>query len=359
MSWVLAFLGFIALILLHELGHFTAAKAVGMRVERFMLFFPPIIFKIRRGETEYGVGAIPLGGYVRITGMNPSEKLSPEVAQRAYYGQPVWKRIVVIAAGPAVNLIVAFLILFFLILSQGTFESTTAVAKVQAGQPAVGLLQPGDRIVSVDGKRGGQETIAKTVNKHRCSGAQRADCRAATAAEIKVVRDGKHETVEIYPRYDAELKRMRVGFEFKVVHRSVGIGGAAEQSVSVMWEVTARTVGVIGKIFDAEERKQLSGPVGNYEVTRQAFDVDTVQAIFILALISLSLGVVNLFPFLPLDGGHIFWAIIEKLRRGKPVPFWVMERSGMVGFALVLMLFFIGLTNDINRLTGGEGFGIK
>ena len=100
MSWVLAFLGFAVLVILHEAGHFTAAKAVGMRVERFFLFFPPKIWSVTRGETEYGIGAIPLGGFVKITGMNPEEELEPEVAPRAYYNQPVWKRIVVIARGP-------------------------------------------------------------------------------------------------------------------------------------------------------------------------------------------------------------------------------------------------------------------
>ena len=108
MSWLLAFLGFALLIILHELGHFTAAKAVGMRVERFSLFFPPLLGRIRRGETEYAIGAIPLGGYVKITGMNPAEDIPPEVSHRAYYRQPVWKRIVVIGAGPAVNIVLCF-----------------------------------------------------------------------------------------------------------------------------------------------------------------------------------------------------------------------------------------------------------
>src|SRR6202789_2906581 len=105
MSWVLTILGICALVVLHELGHFTVAKAVGMRVERFSLFFPPTIFKVRRGETEYAIGALPLGGYVKISGMNPEEinDLEPEVARRAYYAQAPWKRIVVILAGPAAN----------------------------------------------------------------------------------------------------------------------------------------------------------------------------------------------------------------------------------------------------------------
>src|SRR3954466_8763493 len=141
MSWLIAFAGFCALIILHELGHFTAAKAVGMRVERFMLFFPPILTKVRRGETEYGIGALPLGGYVKITGMNPEEKLPPEVAPRAYYHQPVWKRIVVIGAGPAVNLVLAFLMLF--VLAFGAREVTRNVGELSAGSPAATVLQRG------------------------------------------------------------------------------------------------------------------------------------------------------------------------------------------------------------------------
>ena len=102
MTWILTFVGFALLVILHELGHFTAAKLVGMRVERFSLFFPPLLGRVKRGETEYAIGSIPLGGYVKITGMNPAEEIAPEVAHRAYYRQPVWKRVVVIAAGPSI-----------------------------------------------------------------------------------------------------------------------------------------------------------------------------------------------------------------------------------------------------------------
>ena len=115
MSYLLAFLGFSALILVHELGHFTAAKAVGMRVERFSLFFGPMVIKRTIGETEYGIGVIPLGGYVKISGMNPEEELPSAVWPRAYCNQPVWKRIVVVAAGPFVNLLVAFVIAWFIL----------------------------------------------------------------------------------------------------------------------------------------------------------------------------------------------------------------------------------------------------
>ena len=125
----------------------------------------------------------------------------------------------------------------------------------------------------------------------------------------------------------------------------------------IMWKVTTTTVDSIVRLFyDEEARDQVSGVVGSYEATRQSFEFDATLAVRILALISLSLGVINLFPFLPLDGGHIFWALAEKVRR-RPIPFSVMERAGFVGMALVAVLFFIGLSNDIDRLAG-EGFGI-
>src|SRR5258707_13368043 len=120
MTFLVAIAGIAALIIIHEFGHFIVAKAVGMRVERFSLFFGPMLVKFRRGETEYGIGPIPLGGYVKITGMNPNEDIPPEVLPRAYYRQPVWKRVVVILAGPAMNLLLAFVILSALVLSRGT-----------------------------------------------------------------------------------------------------------------------------------------------------------------------------------------------------------------------------------------------
>src|SRR3954453_3832886 len=153
MSWVLAFLGFAMLVILHEAGHFFAAKAVGMRVERFALFFPPLIYKLRRGETEYGIGAIPLGGYVKITGMNPAEEIPPEVAHRAYYRQPVWKRVVVIGAGPAVNIALAFLILWVLYVSLGTTGAPLNVGPVEKGTPAAKVLHTGDAILAVNGRK--------------------------------------------------------------------------------------------------------------------------------------------------------------------------------------------------------------
>jgi regulator of sigma E protease len=355
-SFLLAFLGFAALIILHELGHFLAAKAVGMRVERFSLFFPPLIARHRRGETEYAIGAIPLGGYVKITGMNPAEKIPPAVAHRAYYRQPVWKRIFVIAAGPVVNIVLAFLILWVLVWSNGINEPTTEIQRVTAA-PALGVLAPGDRIVSVDGVRGDFATLREQIASHKCAGEEVDGCVAAAPARIVVSLRGEERTVELAPVYDATQDGMFVGFQVGSTPRPVGPIDAADLSVDQMWFFTSRTVETIAGIFETEKRKEISGVVGSYEVTRQTIELDTERAIYLLAIISLSLGVINLFPFLPLDGGHIFWALAEKVR-GRAIPFSVMERAGFVGFVLVIALFMIGLTNDVGRLTG-EGFPVQ
>jgi regulator of sigma E protease len=373
MSWVLAFVGFALLIILHEFGHFVAAKAVGMRVERFALFFPPLIYKWRKpgSETEYAIGAIPLGGYVKITGMNPAEEIPPEVEHRAYYKQNVWKRIVVIAAGPLVNIVLAFLILFVLFAVRPQQLAQPAVERVDPKLPAAQVLKPGDKIVSVDGQSGfapglsakqGEQRVLDlrdAIDKHRCAGKLRDGCRATTPVKLVVLRGSERVTLNVVPRYSAVDERLLIGFGFDTRPAQAGIVEAADLSVSGMWKVTTLSLeNFVKLVYDKEARDQVSGPVGSFEATRQSFEFDTVRAVTLLALISLSLAIVNLFPFLPLDGGHIFWAIAEKVR-GRAIPFRVMERAGIVGFMLVLVLFYIGLSNDIGRLSSGEGFGVR
>jgi regulator of sigma E protease len=406
-SWFLAFAGFAALIILHEFGHFIAAKATGMRVERFFLFFPPKLVSVRRGETEYGIGAIPLGGFVKITGMNPdevrepepgekpepgsepgsdpesehdehnpaqslidriegpSEPITAEIRARAYYNQPVWKRIVVIAAGPAMNLLIAFLILFG--LSFGAEEPVgpgLEIGEIRQGSPAEGTLELEDRIVSIDGVRADNleyedraDRLREEIDSHRCEGEPTDGCVATTPARIVVERDGEAVPVVVRPEYSEQEDRNLVGFGFgpaDFAPLDPTPPQAAERSLDFMWLVTSETFTVFANIF--ERGDELSGPVGSYEVTRQAFDFDVRTALTVLAVISLSLAIINLFPFLPLDGGHIFWSLVEKVR-GRPVPYSTMERGAALGFVLVLMIFFLGLTNDINRLSG-EGFDL-
>jgi regulator of sigma E protease len=363
MSWLLVLFGFCLLVILHEAGHFFAAKATGMRVERFFLFFGPTIFSVKRGETEYGVKAIPLGGYVKITGMNPEEEMPPEVAHRAYYRQPVWKRIVVIGAGPAVNIALALVILVVIALTNAATPTAT-VGEVLPKTPASGVLKPGDRILSVDGKsysglspEARVNRIREDIASHKCAGEQTQGCRAAEPVQLEVRRQGRTVGLSVRPEYQASAGQTLVGFGFGSEPTSIGFGAAVDRATGFAWLITHETVTRFVKIFNSQERKEISGVVGVSDVAHQTVEISAERSLILLAVVSLSLGLINLFPFLPLDGGHIFWSVIEKLR-GKRVSLRTMERASVVGFFLVAMLVVIGLTNDIGRITG-EGFNVR
>ncbi|HUA10856.1 MAG TPA: site-2 protease family protein [Solirubrobacteraceae bacterium] len=369
MSWALTIFGIMLLILLHELGHFLVAKRVGMRVERFAVFFPPLIVKRRLGETEYGIGALPFGGYVKITGMNPDEikGLPPELAKRAYYNQPPWKRIAVILAGPGVNILIAFVI-FWAVLVAGnqsgaealarfdpsaqTLVGTTGVAGVIKGLPAAKEIRPGERIVAIDGHPATVESVRKAVDATKCpGGAKHTGCRATSAVNVKVrAPSGATRTVRIYPRYSEG--RMLIGVDFATAPKSFGVFAAAGTAVAEMWRATTSTVSGLGEaLTSSKKRKELHSIIGITEYAHATVVSGTGVALVFLGFISLVLAVINLFPFLPLDGGHVAWALAEKIR-GRRVSLAAMVRFSSVGIVLLLFLVVNGFANDISRLTG-------
>jgi regulator of sigma E protease len=368
-SWILTVFGIVLLIVLHELGHFTVAKAVGMRVERFSLFFPPTIFRLRRGETEYAIGAIPAGGYVKITGMNPEEitDLEPEVARRAYYRQSPWKRIAVIMAGPGVNILIAFL-LFWAILFGGSLngasalesldpsvhavESTTSVQAVERSRPAAGVLRRGDQILAVDGRPATVKSAMEGIALHRCAGSPTDGCRATTPVRLTVRRGGQKLTLTVFPRYSAAVGRMLVGFDFGAAAKPFGVLAAAGAAGAEMWHITTETLTGFGRaLTSSKARHQVSSIVG---ITRDAHETVVAgagYALVFLGFISLILAVINLFPFLPLDGGHVLWSLAEKVR-GRRISLAAMYRFSSVGIVLLLFLVLNGVSNDISRLGG-------
>jgi regulator of sigma E protease len=405
-TWVLVVGGFSALIILHEFGHFIVAKWTGMRVERFFLFFPPKLVSVKRGETEYGIGMIPLGGFVKITGMNPeelepetapgadpagreelatgaeagrdtpqgllqrieaagedpseSEGLPPDVVKRAYYNQPVWKRVVVIAAGPVMNILLAFVILFFLAFSVPQITGPgLKVADLTSDSAAAGQLSPNDKVISIDRQtltrldpNDRADRFRNLIGSHKCAGQPTDGCSATTPVSIVVQRDGQRIPLQITPRYADSAKQTLLGVRFEpsdTAPVATSVPEAADYAVDTMWLVTSKTVSAIARIFLPEQREQLSGPVGSSRALNEAIGFSAQDAFLILAVISLSLGIINLFPFLPLDGGHIFWSLVEKVR-GARVPFSVIERASAIGFLLILALFVIGLSNDLGRI---------
>jgi regulator of sigma E protease len=369
MAWVLTILGIMALIVLHELGHFVVAKAVGMRVERFSLFFPPTIARIKRGETEYALGALPLGGYVKITGMNPEELdgLDPEVSRRAYYSQAPWKRIAVIVAGPGVNIAIAFL-LFWLVLLSGSLNGATAiynldpatkavaanatVAEVAGKAPASGVLRAGDRIVAVDGATVGEKGARTRIDAHRCAGVQSDGCSAATPVALTVKRAGKTLHLSVLPRYSKADGRMLIGVAFGVAPKHFGAAAAASSAVGAMWHATTGTLtGFAKALTSSKTRSEVHSIVGITQVAHETVVAGPGVALVFLGYISLVLAVINLFPFLPLDGGHVLWSLAEKVR-GKRISLAAMYRFSSVGIVLLLFLVINGVSNDIGRLGG-------
>jgi regulator of sigma E protease len=311
-----------------------------MQATRFSLFFPPAIFKYKpkNSETSYEIGAIPLGGFVKITGMNPEEEIPPEHLDRAYYKQPVWKRVVVIGAGPAMNFAIAFFLIFILLAFVGEATGySNKIASVDSGAPATG------------------KKLVSELNRSKCVGKPTDGCAATKPVVVTVDRQGQEQTFVAVPKYDAEVKRMRLGLAFGTITSTESIPTAFTDTISRMWTVTRLTFALPLRLFHEKERKQISSVAGGYKQTQVAFNTNTEMAIKIIALISLSLAIINLFPFLPLDGGHIFWALAEKVR-GRAIPVPVLERASIIGLALIGMLFLIGLSNDIGRFRNG-GFG--
>lgn len=402
MTILVAIVGLGILIFVHEMGHFLVSLALGMRPRRFYVGFPPAIWKTTRNGIEYGVGAIPLGGFVKIPGMHrplaadvdvalgrvlgeapalqgsasrlrgalaagdhdaardslgvmrelvAGQTLSAHVAASverglddladalgptAYWRAPTWKRVAAIAAGPAANIVLA-LVLFTGLFMTSVGKATTSVESVEPGAPAAAAgLQPGDRIVSIDGA-----TVEPGDISHLISGS---DGRKLT---LVVVRDGQPVTL---PATAARITDGTYRLGFVLAGEGLPPLQAARESLGLAWQVTRDIGASLGRLVTGEGRDQISSPVGIVQGSSDAAKQGTESFLFVLGLISLSIALLNLLPLLPLDGGHIVFAVAEGIR-GQAVRREVYERVSVIGIGLVLLLFMIGLSNDIGRLS--------
>jgi regulator of sigma E protease len=312
---------------------------------------------------------IPLGGYVKITGMSPEEVFEePSVEARAYVNQPVWKRIVVIAAGPFVNIVVAWLIFsaVFLFSYYPNSHHAEVGSPIVAHSAASGKVQPGDVLVSINGTRvtipqpngaGTAPALEAAVNASTCAGGATTNgCVASPAIKLVVRRNGKLVHLSLKPRYNAKAKRNLVGISYGPAQYHAHPGfGALHLGASQMWTEVSATVSALDHLYESKDRKQLHSIAGAATAAEQATSESPAEGAFVLGGLSLALAIVNLLPFLPLDGGHIFWALVEKVRRRK-VSLVTMERASYVGLALVLCLFAIGFSNDISTFVHGGNF---
>jgi regulator of sigma E protease len=408
MNILIAILGLGVLILLHEAGHFFVARGVGMNPRKFYIGFPPALVKVRRKGIEYGIGAIPLGGYVKIPGMHrpaPSDldvqlgpalkedpALFPKVArikraleaedldaareslpelervveeatlsagaakaaQRgltelrdalsrdAYWAQRTWKRVAVIFAGPGVNILLAVVFIWLAYVIGAPGEASRTVKEVQPNTPAASVgLRPGDVIVAVSGQRTPDfESVSELIR-----GSQ------GKPITLAVLRNGR--TVMLGPVRTRRIgDRWAVGFSPGWEELKYGPARALGESLQDTWTATKGIITFLPRLVTGEGREQVSSPVGIVDVSSRAVDLNFPLYLIILGLISLSLAILNLLPLLPLDGGHILFSLIEGIR-GRAVGREIYERVSAIGIALFLVLLFIGLSNDIDRLGGG------
>jgi regulator of sigma E protease len=229
---------------------------------------------------------------------------------------------------------------------------TTKVVAVGSGSPAASALRPGDRILAVDGRPATVASAQRAIGSHRCAGTLTDGCRASTPVALLVRRGQRELTLSIYPRYNAQVGRMLVGFDFGAGVKPFGVVGAAGAAVREMWGITSQTLTNIGHAFTSSKvRHQFRSIVGITEVAHESVIAGAGYALVFLGFISLVLAVLNLFPFLPLDGGHVLWSVVEKLR-GRRVSLNAMWRFSSVGIVLLAFLVLNGLSNDISRLTG-------
>jgi regulator of sigma E protease len=354
------------LVLVHEAGHMVVAKWCGMRVERFSIFFGRPIASFRRGETEYAIGWLPLGGYVKISGMTVGEDVPSEVAHRAYFAMPAWRKVATILAGPAVNIILAIVIfaaIFWIGVPTGTPTTTVAGIQTESAAQRAGL-QPGDELVAVNG-------VAAKGDAERV----RAELQSGSPGQtvrLTIERDGRtiERTAQLQvlegatgdPRTNPETGRpvTGLGFTFGIAAGPTVRSGPLEgltDGWDFAWFIMKANVEVVGDAFTSSEaRGQLNSVIGVGAVFNQVADDGLITLLRFVGVISLALGIFNLLPILPLDGGHILFAILEKVK-GSAFSAATYGRASFVGLALVMLVFVIALQNDISTLTG-EGFQI-
>jgi regulator of sigma E protease len=388
MGLAAAIIGLALLVLIHEAGHFFAARAVGMTPRKFYLGFGPPIVKTVRGKVEYGIGALPLGGYVKIPGMSrPSpgelaatlqpeerethragltrldaalergdygaaraelEELRPALGESryvqelawslepdAYWRQATWRRLVAIFAGPAVNLVFAFLLFAALFLVSTTRE-TNRIARVQGGSPAATAgLHAGDRIVRVAGHAVAPKEIPPAIR-----------ATAGRPYELVVERNGHRTAIgPVRARLDGGAYRIGIAIEARE-GPGESVPAAAKDSLALSWAVTSQTVEGLVHLATGRDTNQISSSVGIVKAQQQAWRQGVRDFLSVLGLISLALGLMNLIPVLPLDGGHIVLALVEKLR-GRTFAQSVYIRYSVVGLTIFAVLMYFGLRNDL------------
>lgn len=339
------------IIFFHELGHFLFAKLFNVGVKAFSLGFGPKLFGVKKGQTEYKLSLIPLGGYVSMVGEQPGEEV-PEgfTPDQNFETKPAWQRMCIVAAGPIFNFLLAFLIFWFLMASYGHPKLLPVVGGVQPDSPALsaGLLQ-GDRIVSIDGAPVEYwEDFAEVI---RNSGGGRVHLgvdRNGTVMELDVtpaMHTGKNIFGETISR---PLIGIMSSTETEMVH--YGLGNAFVQAGEQTWHMVDLTVqGLVKLVERIIPLDTIGGPIMIAQMVSQQAERGLAEVLALAALISINLGLINLLPIPVLDGGHILFFAIETVIR-RPISEKIRGIALRAGISLLLLLMALAIYNDVQRL---------
>jgi membrane-associated protease RseP (regulator of RpoE activity) len=352
-------------IMFHEFGHFATAKAFGMKCEKFFLGFGPTLWSFRRGETEYGVKAIPAGGFVKIVGMSSSEEIAPEDQGRTFYEQAAWKRFIVLVSGSVTHFLLAALLILGALaligLPDRDVPATTTLDVVVDGSPAGAAgLRPGEEIVALDGRpmadfeqvraylagRGGEEVVVTVAGEQ---GSRDVPVTLATrmpdGTEGAFLGVGPQPVITKVPAGEALQRTLTGDFSIWAITRAnlEGLGQALSPSALARW---------FGNV-DSDAPRTAEGPVSlvgvGQTVNALGQSGDIFNVLFLLALLNITLGTLNMLPLPPLDGGHVAVLLIEqgvngvRRLRGRSTN-WHLDPSVITPVALAVILFFVVLS---------------
>lgn len=368
MSIFLFLIVLVVLILVHELGHFAVAKFFGIRVDEFGLGFPPKLFGKKFGETEYTINALPLGGFVRIWGEDPTqEHIDGPDSERSFVHKPKYAQALVLVAGVTMNVLLAWLLFSvgFMVgmptqfgeeeVQQGA-DAQLLVTNVLPESPAAGALNPSDEILAVSV---GEQTIQ--ANDRALLPSEVMDVVSGSGNQevtFRVARHGETVDVTVVPQMgiiEDEPNRAAAGFTMALagtvqlpIHQALYQGGV--MTVTMLRDVVVGLVSLASQAVQGEaDLSQVSGPVGIVGLVGDAAALGFIYLITFSAFISLNLAVINLLPFPALDGGRLVFVAIESVTR-RPIRPAVANTLNQVGFVLLLLLMVIVTWNDVARL---------
>jgi membrane-associated protease RseP (regulator of RpoE activity) len=368
---VLVVLSLVVMIILHEFGHFVAAKRAGMKVSEFFVGFGPRLWAVTKGETTYGIKVLPLGGYCRIIGMTNAEVVDPADEPRAYRNQSTWRRLTVACAGSFVHFVLALVLLFILFIGPGDIGNF--VTDPPANNPIAAVdgfttgkspaqqagLEPGDRLVAINGlhfstwdqvsaylkTRPGQ-TVTLTIERH---GRMLTLAPVVLANGAKVILTGTKAPLYNKPTglLGIEVSSVvKFGFAGSVEHAGTSFGSTVVYSVTAIGHVVGNFSGYVNMIRNSKAAatgKRFVSPVGVVVLAHEATQIGWSEVLYLLILINIFVGIFNMVPLLPMDGGHVVIALYEKVRSlwaRQPYHADVNKMAPVVYVVFAVLLFY-------------------